>query len=80
MPFMTVLLFTQPILEAIGQEEAVASYAGNYVVASLPNLYIVAILDMTKRWLGAMRVTWITMVGQVIATCLHFAWLQLFVI
>lgn len=79
-PLVTILLFTKQILAFLGQEESVVEYAHSYILANLFSVYILSMYDMTKRFLNCMQVTWVPMIAQVIATCFHVVWCQLFVV
>ena len=79
-PLFIILLFTKPILEALGQDEKVTWYAAQYVFVSLPGVYFHGMFDLTKRFLNCMKTTWVPMIAQVCATFLHIYWCNLFVV
>ena len=62
-PLFIILLFTKPILEALGQDEKVTWYAAQYVFVNLPGVYCLGMFDLTKRFLNCMKTTWVPMIA-----------------
>ena len=62
-PLLIILLFTKPILMALGQDEEVIEYAKQYVLVNLPGVYFLGMFDLTKRFLNCMKTTWVPMIA-----------------
>ena len=63
LPLMLILLFTKPILRALGQQEEVIDHAHTYVVSNLLSVYFLGMFDLTKRFLNCLKTTWVPMVA-----------------
>ena len=63
LPLMLVLLFTKPILGALGQQEEVIEHAYTYVISNLLSVYLLGMFDLTKRFLNCLKTTWVPMVA-----------------
>ena len=60
-PITLVLIFSKPILIAIGQDEAVSGYAKNYVLIYIPALYLFGLIDGQRRFLTSLKKTFVPM-------------------
>ena len=63
LPLMLVLLFTKPILGALGQQEEVIEHAYTYVISNLLSVYLLGMFDLTKRFLNCLKTTWVPMIA-----------------
>ena len=63
LPLVLILLFTKPILSAMGQQEDVIEHANTYVLANLLSVYLLAMFDLTKRFLNCLKTTWVPMLA-----------------
>lgn len=74
------MIFMEPILRALGQDEKVIENALTYIYYNLPGAYFAGMFDLQKRFLNCFKMTWIPMIIAVLATCIHLLWCKLFVI
>lgn len=70
--------FAESILLSLGQDAAVSHLAHGYIQMFVPGLFFYGQFDLLKRFLAAMRVTFLPMLAQVVATCLHVPLCYLF--
>ena len=79
-PLALLLSRTKDILLAFNQNPKVVEYASDFVITTIPAYYILAINNLSKRWLASMRLTFFPMYAQIIAGVFHIVWCYLFVI
>ena len=72
-------IFAEQILLALGQDAMVSHLAHGYIQLFLPGLFFFGQFDLLKRFLAAMRITFVPMIAQLIATMLHVPLCFLFV-
>ena len=61
LPLIFVLIFTKPLLSALGQQEEVVEHASSYVVNNLLSVYLLGMFDLNKRFLSCLKTTWVPM-------------------
>lgn len=60
LPILFMLaLSTKPILFLVGFDDETNDCATYYVQCSLPRIYIFCMFDTIKRFLGALKITWV---------------------
>ena len=62
-PLVAILLFTEPVLMALGQEKEVVKHAYKYVLVNLLSVYFLGMFDLNKRFLNCLRTTWVPMIA-----------------
>ena len=80
LPIFLAFCFTRQILQAIGQEPDVSEYAHGFVLLSMPKAYLLAMIDLTRLYLGCFKSTIPAMLVQAVATIGHIGWLHFFVV
>jgi len=61
----------EQILILMGQDKEVSHLAQGYIWYFMPGLYCLSMFDLLQRFLGAMCITTVPMVSQLIASLLH---------
>lgn len=79
-PIFLLLIFTKPLLGLLGQDAAVIEHANTFILAAMPSVYFWSQNDLLKRFLSCLNTTWVPMIAQVVASCLHILWCELFVV
>jgi MATE family multidrug resistance protein len=54
-PLAVLLSFSFPFLIAIGQNEAVATYATEYIFPMIPAMYFLGLFDLSRRYLTCLQ-------------------------
>lgn len=75
-----ILLFTKEILIGLGQEEATAGAAQQYIITLLPGLFAMTQFETVRRYLQAMDIFYVGMYIGIVTTVLHVLWSFIFVI
>ena len=73
------MLFTKPILSALGQQPDVIEHANEFILAGLLSVYLEGMFDLEKRFLNCLKTTWVPMIANVGANLLHILWCHIFV-
>ena len=68
---LILCFFAETILVAIGQDPKVSRDAHSYICLTMPGIFFRGQFDLTKRFLQAMRITFVPMVVQILSTLLH---------
>jgi MATE family multidrug resistance protein len=69
-----ILLFTKPILLALGQDVEVSSETGNFMIYYMPGLYFWGQADLHRKFLNSMQWTAVPMLAYQVSVGLHFFW------
>ena len=77
-PIAVVLMHAKEILIFLGQNEEVASYAQQYVLAYLPGLYISGLADCQRRFLNNFGRNFFSFLSGLIGLLLHGVWCYIF--
>jgi Na+-driven multidrug efflux pump len=51
LPLAALLVFSENILLAIGQDASVARYAHEYIIPMIPAMYFLGLFDLSRRFL-----------------------------
>ena len=51
LPLVVMLLFSDKIFIAVGQDEGVSAYAFTYMLPMIPALFFLGMFDLSKRFL-----------------------------
>ena len=78
-PIAILLTQSERILLMAGQDKAVARYAAQYIMAYLPGLYLMGMIDIQRRFLNTLKEYTNVMIIQVTAVFFHIASSWLFV-
>jgi len=54
-PLAFLLSFSYPFLKIIGQNEAVATYASEYINPMIPAMYFLGLFDLLRRYLTCLQ-------------------------
>jgi MATE family multidrug resistance protein len=80
MPFATLLLFSEKILIAIGQDPSTAAVSQYYIYWLIPCTFFRGCVNLLKQFLNCCNLSYIPMISTIISNVLHLGWLCLFMI
>ena len=79
-PIIAILVNTESILVALGQDAQVAKYAQTYVLTYLPGLYINGLSDCQRRLLNNFGMNRISFICGIAGMLFHTVWCYVFVV
>ena len=79
-PMTIILLNSESILTAVGQDKQVAANAQRYITCYLPGMFIQGLCDLQFKYLMQFKKNHLIFVAILISATLHAFWCQLFVI
>jgi MATE family multidrug resistance protein len=78
-PISTLLMFSKPILLAIGIKDDTASFAQIYINSMIPGLFALGQSDAIRGFLNYLQKSKIPLVVMTITCTLHLVWCYIFV-
>ena len=70
-PLAIALSFSYEIMLFVGQNEAVSTYATQYIIPMIPAMYFLGLFDLARRFLTCLQYSQAPMVAQVTASGIH---------
>lgn len=80
MPIAILLYNIEPVLLLLYQDEKVAKYTEEYVMTFLPGLFILAHIDLHRRFLNSLGKNYVPMLCLTVGVFLHIILSYIFVI
>ena len=78
-PLSVLIIFVGSTLDYGSENHTAIKLAHSFIMLNLPGVYFMSLFDMTRGFLNCFKATWIPMLIQVTATCLHVFWCHLFI-
>ena len=79
-PLAVLISFIEPVLIFLKQDPVVAEHAQQFIILTLPWLYLIALFDLYKRFLNCMTKSYVPMVAMLTTLIVHPLLCYLFVV
>ena len=77
---LPIFMCSEAMFEVLGQDKEASQYAQQYIVAVIPGLFLLGMLDLDRNFLTSFGKADITLYCQFIAPVIHYGFAELFAI